>query len=772
MTISAADTDRPSDLAWGSFTDEAPWELDRDDIRWSHLAARLRRQAQAEVPSLTKPSKLPPGARVLTVVGHLGTAIAPWLLQKRRKKFASPEASRADVSRRLRLAAEALGPTYIKLGQIISSGEGLFPAELVSEFKKCRDQVPAEPFDEVRLTVEQDLGARLEDMFSWFDEKPLAAASIAQVHAATLHTGENVVVKVQRTTVARLVRKDLRVMAWLAPYLVGRIPVAALANPPALVELFAETIVEELDFRMEAANMLDVAAMLHDLDQHQYIVPRPHPRLVTKRVLVMERVYGFNFDDVVGMQDAGIDTEEVVRTAMIAFMEGAIVEGIFHGDLHGGNLFVLADGRTALLDYGIVGRLSGARRNAFLRLMLGATTNDVRGQMAALRDLGALPMDTDLEAVIKDLRLEDEVIDPTTLTGEEMVQEVQRVVKALLGYGAKLPKELMLYVKNMVFLDGAIARLAPELDLLGRGGEHLDAVRTETRRTPGPRTRRRSERGRVRHGRREGIDGSRLHGEPRDLPRAAGTARADPEAHARTRRSRAPEAQQVALRVAWPTVRLVIARCSVDYAGRLDAHLPEATRLIMVKADGCVAIHADGGAYKPLNWMNAPNTLVDNGDHWVVTNPKQETLTINLHEVISDVSAELGEDPGLQKDGVEAHLQELLAASPHAIEEGLTLVRREYPTAIGPIDLVCRDESNTVVAVEVKRRGDIDGVEQLARYIERLQLDSSLGEIRGVFVAQVVKPQAKVLAEARGFRWVEVDYDTLRGMKPDDLRLF
>ncbi len=461
-----AETHRPSDLAWGSFTDEAPWELDRGEIRWSHMAARLRRQAQAEVPGLTKPSKLPPGYRVLTVVGHLGSAIAPWMLKKRRKKFDTPEASRADVSRRLRLAAEALGPTYIKLGQIISSGEGLFPAELVSEFKKCRDQVPAESFDEVRLTVEQDLGARLEDVFSRFDETPLAAASIAQVHAATLLTGENVVVKVQRTTVARLVRKDLRVMAWLAPYLVGRIPVAALANPPALVELFAETIVEELDFRMEAANMLDVATMLHDLDQHQYIVPRPHPRLVTKRVLVMERVYGFNFDDVVGMKDAGIDTEEVVRTAMVAFMEGAIVEGIFHGDLHGGNLFVLADGRTALLDYGIVGRLSGPRRNAFLRLMLGATTNDVRTQMAALRDLGALPMDTDLEAVIKDLRLEDEVIDPTTLTGEEMVQEVQRVVKALLGYGAKLPKELMLYVKNMVFLDGAIARLAPDLDLL------------------------------------------------------------------------------------------------------------------------------------------------------------------------------------------------------------------------------------------------------------------------------------------------------------------
>jgi len=223
-------------------------------------------------------------------------------------------------------------------------------------------------------------------------------------------------------------------------------------------------------------------------------------------------------------------------------------------------------------------------------------------------------------------------------------------------------------------------------------------------------------------------------------------------------------------------VRLVIARCSVDYAGRLAAHLPEANRLIMVKADGCVAIHADGGAYKPLNWMNAPNRLTeiteDDPVRWIVTNPKNETLTITLHEVLSDSAYELGDDPGLQKDGVEAHLQELLAASPHAIEDGLTLVRREYPTAIGPIDLVCRDPDDTVVAVEVKRRGEIDGVEQLARYIERLELDSSLGEIRGVFVAQSIKPQAKVLAESRGFRWVEVDYDDLRGMAPDELRLF
>ena len=455
------------DRQWAAFTEEGPWTLQRDAISWLPIAAELRARAQAEVPGLTKAGKVPPGRRVVRVVRVLGRAVLPWMVRKKRGRYATPEASRAEISLRLRKAAEALGPTYIKLGQIISSGEGLFPAELVGEFKKCRDQVPAEPFETVRRVVESDLGGRLEDLFSSFDRTPLAAASIAQVHAATLRTGEQVVVKVQRPSVDGLVRNDLRVMAWLAPFLVGRIPIASLANPPALVELFAETIVEELDFRMEAANMIDVAAMLHELGNHGYVVPRPHPTLVTRRVLVMQRVSGFNFDDVVGMKDAGIDTEEVVRTAMVALMEGAMVYGVFHGDLHGGNLFVLADGRTALLDFGIVGRLTGDRRLAFLRMMLGATTNDVKGQMAAMRDLGALPADTDLDAVIKDLRLDQPTVDPTTLTGEELVAEVQRVVKALLGYGAKLPKELMLYVKNMVFLDGAMARLAPDLDLLG-----------------------------------------------------------------------------------------------------------------------------------------------------------------------------------------------------------------------------------------------------------------------------------------------------------------
>ncbi len=454
------------DTDWGAFDQNPPWVLHLDSIKWQKTAVALRAEAQREVPVLTKPTKIPPVARLITVVFVLSMALLPWFIKKKRKKFETPEASRAFISLRMRKAVERLGSTYIKLGQIISSGEGLFPVELVNEFKLCRDQVPPFSFEEAQRVVEQDLGARLTDVFSTFATTPLAAASIAQVHLATLITGEEVVVKVQRPSVSALVRKDLRVMAWLAPHMIGRIKISALANPPALVELFAETIVEELDFRIEADNMLDVAKMLHELHQDGYIVPRPHPSLVARRVLVMQRLEGFKFDDAVGMQAAGIDTVKVIRTGMIAFMEGAMIHGVFHGDLHGGNLFVMKDGRTALLDFGIVGRLTGSRRMAFLRLMLNATTNNVVGQIEALRDLGALPLDTDIQAVIKDLNLDQPVVDPTTLSGEELVNEVQRIVKAMMGYGARMPKELMLYVKNMVFLDGAIARLAPDLDII------------------------------------------------------------------------------------------------------------------------------------------------------------------------------------------------------------------------------------------------------------------------------------------------------------------
>jgi ubiquinone biosynthesis protein len=318
----------------------------------------------------------------------------------------------------------------------------------------------------VREVVESELGGTIEDVFAEFDRTPLAAASIAQVHRAQLRSGEEVVVKVQRPTIRRQVHDDLRVMAWLAPFLVGRIPFAALANPPALVELFAETICEELDFRLEAQNMLDVARVFADLGQRGYVVPRPHPRLVTRRILVMERFEGYGFDDVDEMRAAGIDTTEVIRIGMRGFTEGCMVHGIFHGDLHGGNLLVLRDGRIGLLDFGITARMTPLQRSAVLRLMITGATGDLMGQLTAFRDLGALPADTDLDEVFKDLGLDQAPVDPTTLSQDQMLGEIQRIITALLGYGARLPKILMLYVKNLMFLDGAIARLAPELDIL------------------------------------------------------------------------------------------------------------------------------------------------------------------------------------------------------------------------------------------------------------------------------------------------------------------
>ena len=219
-------------------------------------------------------------------------------------------------------------------------------------------------------------------------------------------------------------------------------------------------------------------------------------------------------------------------------------------------------------------------------------------------------------------------------------------------------------------------------------------------------------------------------------------------------------------------MRLVIARCSVDYVGRLTAHLPLALRLLIVKADGSVLVHSDGGSYKPLNWMSPPCRLAEEPGRWTVTNKAGETLAITIEEVLSDYSADLGIDPGLVKDGVESHLQELLAAQVHVLGEGWRLIRREYPTPIGPVDLMCKDADGTSVAVEIKRRGEIDGVEQLTRYLELLNRDPRLAPVQGIFAAQEIKPQARVLATDRGIRCVTLDYEAMRGTDDDSLRLF
>ena len=246
-------------------------------------------------------------------------------------------------------------------------------------------------------------------------------------------------------------------------------------------------------------------------------------------------------------------------------------------------------------------------------------------------------------------------------------------------------------------------------------------------------------------------------------------------------------------------MRLVIARCSADYAGRLSAHLPLALRLLIVKADGSVLVHSDGGSYKPLNWMSPPCLLNEEPGRWVVTGKSGEALTIDIEEILSDTSFDLGVDPGLRKDGVESHLQELLAAQVHLLDEGWRLVRREYPTAIGPVDLMCRDSAGASAAIEIKHRGEIDGadlheatvapkprhwavevkrranmdaVEQLCRYVELLNRDPLLRPVGGVLAAQTITPQARTLAEDRGMRCVVLDYDAMRGTPSHEMTLF
>jgi endonuclease len=215
-----------------------------------------------------------------------------------------------------------------------------------------------------------------------------------------------------------------------------------------------------------------------------------------------------------------------------------------------------------------------------------------------------------------------------------------------------------------------------------------------------------------------------------------------------------------------------VARCSVDYVGRLTAHLPTAPRLLLIKADGSVSVHADDRAYKPLNWMSPPCSLREEGDRWTVSNKAGEKLIITLSEVLHDSSHQLGTDPGLVKDGVEAELQRLLAEQIHTLGAGYRLVRREHPTAIGPVDILCRDAAGGSVAVEIKRRGEIDGVEQLTRYLELLNRDPVLAPVRGIFAAQAITPQARVLAADRGIACVTLDYDALRGVDDPSSRLF
>ena len=444
--------------------------------RYLAQVAPLRRVLRESVPRLISRPKFPPLGRLVVTAARIGTALYWGRLVDRRFDRADRQ---ARTYRRLRGAAEKLGPAYIKLAQLIAAGEGVFPDALVDECRQCRDQVPTEPWPEMRRIVEADLGP-IDERFARFAPEAVAAASIAQVHEAVLRDGTEVMVKVQRPHIRRRVERDLAVLAWVAPKLVGRIPVAALANPPALVELFAETISEELDFRVEVANLFEVSRALRADASGRWRLPEPHLDAVTERVIVMSRVPGQPLSEV-RPGDLPDGAAAAIFGQMIdVLLQGACVAGVFHGDFHAGNVFVDVDGGggeapvVGLVDFGITGRLEGPRRVAFLRYVAGLLTGDLNAQITGMTDLGAFGPGSSPERVIEELRLDRPGFDPLELSEEEFTAEFRALISGLLANGARIPKELMLFVKNFAYLSSIISELDPDMDVLA----HFEGIAT------------------------------------------------------------------------------------------------------------------------------------------------------------------------------------------------------------------------------------------------------------------------------------------------------
>ena len=394
---------------------------------------------------------------------------------------------------RLRRLFSSLGPTFVKLGQLVSGGVGMFPPRLIEEFAGFRDALPAEDWSHVERVITEELPGGMAN-FATFDRTPLAAASIAQVHAATLRDGQEVVVKVQRPDIQGRIVADITWLSAFARAVDALVPPARAGNLPGIIEYFAETLCEELDFRLEAENMLDVSeAVARSAEADGVAVPRPHPILVTRRVLVMERLHGFASADDAAILASGIDTERMLLAGFGAFVEGALVHGVFHGDLHPGNIMVLEDGRYGILDYGIVGRLSVGERRAFAQMMACGATGDFRGQIEALRALDGFPADADVDALVEEMPRDLVPVDLSLPDISRVGDSLTSTIRTMQKHRFRLPKLLVLLSKNLIFADDAVRRFAPDLDLMGaatplflRAASHHAAMSAEPARLREP----------------------------------------------------------------------------------------------------------------------------------------------------------------------------------------------------------------------------------------------------------------------------------------------
>ena len=455
---------------------EVPGLVDQSQ-RWLAALPVERRRLSGEARGLATPALHPAGiGRLAQVAGRLVGQAAVWAtVDLGRSVYRSVVYGEGDDARvraaveRAELLVRDFGPVYVKLGQFISTAQGLLPAEVVDAFAWCRDEVPPFSTSMARSIVERELGKPVDETFQSFGDFPLASASIAQVHAARLLDGTEVVVKVRRPGLRRQFEADVRAMALLAAFAERRSSAVRAANARGFVELFAQLVLEEMDFRLEALNMVEIGLASEDAGMLDAMrVPRPMPGLVTQRVLVMEYLPGTRYTDAAGHLDAGVDPARLIRLGIQGVLEHTLVYGIFHGDLHAGNVFLEPDGRFVLLDFGIVGRLDAKQRAALVRFMMGVGTFDVRSQLDGLRDFGAIPAGTDIEVLTATLEaLEADHPHPETVTHDQIVEGMGRVMRVLVAHGFRLPKELVLFFKNLLYLNGLAATLAPDLDLLG-----------------------------------------------------------------------------------------------------------------------------------------------------------------------------------------------------------------------------------------------------------------------------------------------------------------
>jgi ubiquinone biosynthesis protein len=436
--------------------------------------AKLGRHAR----TLATPALHPAGiGRLAEVAGRIIGAAAAWAtvdlgqaVYRSALRGERDDARMAAAVERAQQVVRDSGPVYVKLGQFISTAQGILPDDVVEGFAWCRDEVPAVRTSTVRRVVERELGRPIAEVFESFGDSPIASASIAQVHAARLRSdGREVVVKVRRPGLRRQFEADVRAMALIAAVGEARIGAFRAANVRGFVELFAHLVLEEMDFRLEALNMVEIGLASEDAGMFDALrVPRPIPELVTQRVLTMEYLPGTRYTDAAGNLDANVDPAAIIRLGIQGVLEHTLVYGIFHGDLHAGNVFLEPDGRFVLLDYGIVGRLDAEQRAALVQFMLGVGTFDARAQLEGLRRFGAVPPDTDMDELVAALEaLERRESRPDVITHEEIVEGLRAAMAILVAYGFRLPKELVLFFKNLLYLNGLSATLAPDLNLLG-----------------------------------------------------------------------------------------------------------------------------------------------------------------------------------------------------------------------------------------------------------------------------------------------------------------